>query len=226
MVQRPVRDVDPEVVVDAVKRGVEATGYNEFSLLSLSCSDWLSLPAVGLRIKNELADSNVGLSLGSQRADKFTKDIANIMGGMRKPGLTFAAEAGTERLRTVINKDLTYEELERGVKTAYNEGWASVKLYFMLGLPTETDEDLIGIADTIWRLQRSCRAKGRRRVAFNVTLSTFTPKPWTPFQWHTVSTEEVLRKQKVLKKAMSKLGGVCFLVAPVSYPRHLCSASY
>jgi radical SAM superfamily enzyme YgiQ (UPF0313 family) len=143
MVQRPVRDVDPEVVVETVKRGVKATGYNEFSLLSLSCSDWLSLPAVGLRIKNELADSNVGLSLGSQRADKFTKDIANIMGGMRKPGLTFAAEAGTERLRKVINKDLTYEELERAVKTAYSEGWASVKLYFMLGLPTETDEDLV-----------------------------------------------------------------------------------
>jgi radical SAM family uncharacterized protein/radical SAM-linked protein len=200
MVQRPARDVEPDRVVEAVRRGVERTGYNEFSLLSLSCSDWLSLPAVGLRLKNELADHNISLSLGSQRVDRFDENIARVAGGLRKSGLTFAPEAGTQRMRDVINKGLTDAELLRGVVTAYEQGWQSVKLYFLIGLPAETDADVMGIANTIRCLQRRCRAPGRRRLALTVTISNFTPKPWTPFQWHTVSADDFRRKQRMLRR--------------------------
>lgn len=205
MVQRPARDVDPDTVIDTVKKGVEATGYNEFSLLSLSCSDWLSLPSVGIQLKNELKKENqaISLSLGSQRVDRFDENIVNVVGGLRKSGLTFAPEAGTQRMRDVINKGLTNEDLARGVKLAYDAGYQNVKLYFMINLPSETDDDVRGIADTIKWLQRICRAQGRRRLSFNVTVSTFTPKSWTPFQWHSTATEEVKRKQSMLKKALS-----------------------
>lgn len=199
MVQRPARDVDPQVVVQAVKDGIEKTGYNEFSLLSLSCSDWLSLPSVGIRLKNELADQNISLSLGSQRIDRFDENIAAVAGGFRKSGLTFAPEAGTQRMRDVINKGLTDDDLIRGVKTAYEQGWQGVKLYFLIGLPGETDEDVLAIARTVKYLQAQCRSRSRRQLAINVTISSFTPKPWTPFQWHSVSQLEFVRKQGLLK---------------------------
>lgn len=200
MVQRPARDVEPERVVEAVKKGVSASGYNEFSLLSLSCSDWLSLPSVGLQLKNELQEHNISLSLGSQRVDRFDENIARVAGGLRKSGLTFAPEAGTQRMRDAINKGLTDAELLRGVKTAYDQGWQSVKIYFLIGLPGETDADVMGIANTIRVLQKKCRAQGRRRLALTVTVSNLTPKPWTPYQWHTVSSEDFRRKQNMLKR--------------------------
>jgi radical SAM superfamily enzyme YgiQ (UPF0313 family) len=121
--------------VEAIEQGMRATGYNEFSLLSLSCSDYLSLPAVGMEIKNRLKDENISLSLPSQRVDRFDENIANILGGTRQAGLTFAPEAGTQRMRDIVNKGLTNEELLRGVKTAFEQGWDKVKLYFMIGLP-------------------------------------------------------------------------------------------
>jgi len=204
-INRPARDVDPEVVKDAVVKGVTESGYREFSLLSLSCSDWLALPSTGVKIKNELRDYNVTLSLPSQRVDRFDENIAHIMAdGQRKSGMTFAPEAGTQRMRDVINKGLTNEELLRGVKTAYENGWQQVKLYFMIGLPGETDEDVIGIAETIKWLQRECRSPGRQRVSINVTISNFTPKTHTPFQWHSVSTSEFIRKQKLKKSDLKK----------------------
>jgi radical SAM superfamily enzyme YgiQ (UPF0313 family) len=122
MLTRPARDVDPDTVVDAIETGMRKTGYNEFSLLSLSCSDYLALPAVGVEIKNRLKDENISLSLPSQRVDRFDENIANIIGGTRLTGLTFAPEAGTQRMRDVINKGLTNEELLKGVKTAYEQG--------------------------------------------------------------------------------------------------------
>lgn len=199
MLTRPARDVEPEAVVDTIAKGMKATGYNEFSLLSLSCSDYLSLPTVGMEIKNRLRDSNVSLSLPSQRVDRFDENIANIIGGTRTSSLTFAPEAGTQRMRDVVNKGLTNEELLRGVKTAYDQGWDKVKLYFMIGLPGETDVDVIGIADTVRWLQRECQGHRRRPLTINLTISNFTPKPHTPFQWHSVSTTEFERKQQLLK---------------------------
>ncbi len=207
MLTRPARDVEPEKVVAAIEQGMRATGYNEFSLLSLSCSDYLSLPAVGMEIKNRLKDENVSLSLPSQRVDRFDENIANILGGTRQGGLTFAPEAGTQRLRDIVNKGLTNEELLRGVKTAADAGWDKIKLYFMIGLPGETDADVLGIAETVAWLQRECRAQGRR-LNFNLTISNFTPKPHTPFQWHSVSTNEFERKQRLLKQEFRWIKGV------------------
>lgn len=202
------RDVAPEQVIDAVEKGMRATGYNEFSLLSLSCSDYLALPAVGMEIKNRLKDENISLSLPSQRVDRFDENIANIIGGTRKGGLTFAPEAGTQRMRDIVNKGLTNEELLRGVRTAHEQGWDKIKLYFMIGLPGETDVDVVGIADTIRWLRRECSNPGRRRLDFNVTISNFTPKPHTPFQWHSVSTSEFRRKQDLLRAEFRYVKGV------------------
>ncbi|MEC4983276.1 MAG: TIGR03960 family B12-binding radical SAM protein [Oscillatoria sp. PMC 1068.18] len=208
MLTRPATDVEPTKVVEAIEKGMRETGYNEFSLLSLSCSDYLSLPAVGMEIKNRLKNDNISLSLPSQRVDRFDENIAKIIGGTRQSGLTFAPEAGTQRMRDIINKGLTNEELLRGVKTAWEQGWDKIKLYFMIGLPGETDADVIGIAETIRWLRRECTANGRKRLNFTVTVSNFTPKPHTPFQWHSVSTYEFLRKQELLRNEFRRLKGV------------------
>ncbi|QDL07643.1 B12-binding domain-containing radical SAM protein [Brasilonema octagenarum UFV-E1] len=208
MLTRPARDVEPQKVVEAIDSGMRQTGYNEFSLLSLSCSDYLSLPAVGMEIKNRLKDENISLTLPSQRVDRFDENIANILGGVRQGGLTFAPEAGTQRMRDIVNKGLTNEELLRGVKTAWEQGWDKIKLYFMIGLPGETDADVLGIAETVSWLKRECRAKGRRPLSFNLTISNFTPKPHTPFQWHSVSTAEFKRKQELLRQAFRRFKDV------------------
>ncbi|WP_405196679.1 TIGR03960 family B12-binding radical SAM protein, partial [Zarconia navalis] len=208
MLTRPARDVEPEKVVEAIESGMRKTGYNEFSLLSLSCSDYLALPAVGMEIKNRLKDENISLSLPSQRVDRFDDNIADILGGNRQPSLTFAPEAGTQRLRDIVNKGLTNEELLRGVKTAYDRGWNKVKLYFMIGLPGETDVDVVGIAETVRWLQQECYAKGRKRLSVTLTISNFTPKPHTPFQWHSVSTSEFERKQELLRSEFRRMRGV------------------
>lgn len=208
MLTRPARDVEPNQVIEAIEQGMRATGYNEFSLLSLSCSDYLALPAVGVEVKNRLKHENVSLSLPSQRVDRFDENIAHIIGGMRQSTLTFAPEAGTQRMRDIINKGLTNEELLRGVKTAYEQGWDRVKLYFMIGLPGETDADVLGIADTMRWLQQECRMRGRKPISFNVTISNFTPKPHTPFQWHSVSTSEFRRKQELLRQEFRTIRGL------------------
>ena len=208
MLTRPATDVEPEKVVDAIEKGMRATGYNEFSLLSLSCSDYLALPAVGMEIKNRLQEENISLSLPSQRVDRFDDNIADIIGGLRKSGLTFAPEAGTQRMRDVVNKGLTNEELLRGIQTAVARGWSKVKLYFMIGLPGETDVDVIGIVDTVRWLRRECSQISNKRLNFNITISNFTPKPHTPFQWHSVSTSEFLRKQELLKSEFRRVRGI------------------
>ena len=208
MLTRPATDVEPEKVVEAIEQGMRATGFNEFSLLSLSCSDYLALPAVGMEIRNRLKNENISLSLPSQRVDRFDENIANIIGGTRKSGLTFAPEAGTQRMRDVINKGLTNEELLRGIKTAVEQGWNKVKLYFMIGLPGETDVDVIGIVETVKWLRRECREISKKRLNFNITISNFTPKPHTPFQWHSVSTIEFIRKQELLRQEFRTIKGV------------------
>ena len=208
MLTRPARDVEPEAVIDAIETGIRQTGYNEFSLLSLSCSDYLALPAVGLEIRNRLKNENIALTLPSQRVDRFDENIANILGGTRQGSLTFAPEAGTQRLRDVINKGLTNEELLRGIKTAVEQGWDKVKLYFMIGLPGETDVDVLGIVETVQWLRQECRLPQRRALNFNLTISNFTPKPHTPFQWHSVSTSEFRRKQDLLRQAFKGVRGV------------------
>ncbi len=206
MLTRPARDAEPEAVVEAVEEGMRRTGYSDFSLLSLSCSDYLALPAVGVELRNRLAEQNVSLTLPSQRVDRFDDTIAHILGGTRKGGLTFAPEAGTQRLRDIVNKGLSDAELLSGIRTAMQNGYRKVKLYFMIGLPGETDSDVLGIADTCRNLQQQCRDLGR--LELNLTISNFTPKPHTPFQWHSVSSEELRRRQQVLRSALRQLRGL------------------
>ena len=206
MLTRPARDVEPEAVIEAVETGMKQTGYSDFSLLSLSCSDYLALPAVGVELRNRLADQNVTLQLPSQRVDRFDDDIAHILGGTRQAGLTFAPEAGTQRLRDIVNKGLTDDDLLNGIRTAMQNGYRKVKLYFMIGLPGETDADVLGIAETCVMLQQRCRDLGRLNL--NITISNFTPKPHTPFQWHSVSTEEFQRRQELLRGALKRLRGL------------------
>ncbi|MCP9776085.1 TIGR03960 family B12-binding radical SAM protein [Cyanobium sp. WAJ14-Wanaka] len=206
MLTRPARDVEPEAVIEAVEEGMRQTGYSDFSLLSLSCSDYLALPAVGVELRNRLADKNVSLTLPSQRVDRFDQNIAHILGGTRKAGLTFAPEAGTQRLRDIVNKGLTDAELLRGVRTAMENGYRKLKLYFMVGLPGESDADVLGIAHTCRELQRQCLDLGR--LELNLTISNFTPKPHTPFQWHSVSTVEFRRRQELLRQALRQLRGL------------------
>ncbi len=206
MLTRPARDVPPKEIIKAVEDGMKKTGYSDFSLLSLSCSDYLALPAVGVELKNKLANHNVSLQLPSQRVDRFTDDIAHILGGSRKSGLTFAPEAGSQRLRDIINKGLTDNDLINGIRKAMANGYRKIKLYFMIGLPGERDEDVLGIASTCEMLQKKCIDLGRLKLT--LTISNFTPKPHTPFQWHSVSTSEFVRRQKLLKNQLRLLKDV------------------
>jgi radical SAM-linked protein len=161
---------------------------------------------VGVELRNRLADKNVSLTLPSQRVDRFDENIAHILGGTRKGGLTFAPEAGSQRLRDIVNKGLTDAELLAGIRTAMTSGYRKVKLYFMIGLPGETDADVLGIADTCRALQQQCSDLGR--LELNLTISNFTPKPHTPFQWHSVSTGEFRRRQELLRGALRQLRGI------------------
>ena len=206
MLTRPARDVDPNEVINTVEEGMKKTGYSDFSLLSLSCSDYLALPSVGVEIKNRLAKQNVSLQLPSQRIDRFDDDIAHILGGNRKSGLTFAPEAGSQRLRDVINKGLTDFDLLQGIRKAMENGYRKVKLYFMIGLPSETDEDVLAIASTCLWLQNETRNLGHLKL--NITISNFTPKPHTPFQWHSVSQLELERRQSLLKEKLRTLKSI------------------
>ncbi len=206
MLTRPARDVEPKEVIKAVHKGMNKTGYSDFSLLSLSCSDYLALPAIGMELRNQLADKQITLQLPSQRIDRFDDNIAHILGGTRQAGLTFAPEAGTQKLRNIINKGLTDADLLNGIRTAMRNNYKKVKLYFMIGLPGETNQDVIGIANTCKMLQEQCRDIGNLKI--NLTISNFTPKPHTPFQWHSVSTMEFHEKQNILKKALRNLHGI------------------
>ncbi|WP_269621843.1 TIGR03960 family B12-binding radical SAM protein [Prochlorococcus marinus] len=203
MLTRPARDVAPEEIVTAVETGMKKTGYSDFSLLSLSCSDYLSLPQVGVELRNKLGDKNITLQLPSQRIDRFDDNIAHILGGSRKAGLTFAPEAGSQRLRDIINKGLTNADLLNGIRKAMEHKYKKVKLYFMIGLPGETDEDIKDIAATCHWLQDECKDFGR--LYLNLTISNFTPKPHTPFQWHSVSSLELQRRQELLKLEFQNL---------------------
>jgi radical SAM family uncharacterized protein len=201
MIYRPVRERLPEDVKRQIENSLKATGYENVSLLSLSSSDYNGIEELIDGISGLLDCRRIGLSLPSLRLDSFSEEIAYIARKTRKSGLTFAPEAGTERLRRVINKKITEDDLIRSVEIALQYGWRSLKLYFMLGLPTETDEDILAIAsltDTI--LQYS-----KKRLSLNITLSTFVPKPFTPFQWEAQdSREEIQRKLDILKPLLKR----------------------
>jgi radical SAM family uncharacterized protein len=194
MITRPVRERSIEVIGAMVQRGIEATGLEEVGLLSLSSSDHSEIADITRQLADRYEGSNVSLSLPSTRVDAFNVDLANELSrNGRRSGLTFAPEGGTERMRKVINKMVTEDDLIRTVATAYSHGWRQVKLYFMCGLPTETDEDVLAIADVAKRVIATGREiSGRRDIRCTVSIGGFVPKPHTPFQWTAQSDHETV----------------------------------
>ena len=198
---RPVRERSAEKLRSLARQLVDNTGYDEMSLTSLSSADYSHLGELVDQLLADFREEKVSFSLPSLRIDSFSIELAHKMQQVRKSGLTFAPEAGTQRLRDVINKGVTEENLLEAVSAAYRQGWKAVKLYFMMGLPTETDEDIIGIAELAKKVvDRYTEIKGRRGVKVNISVSCFVPKAFTPFQWFGQnSLAEFERKQQLLK---------------------------
>jgi len=201
---RPVRERTPETLLKIAKELVDSTGYSEISLTSLSSADYSCLPVVVQSLIDELKEQGVSISLPSLRIDSFSIELAQKLQQVRKSGLTFAPEAGTQRLRDVINKGVTEKNLEDAVSAAFKAGWSTVKLYFMMGLPTETDEDVLGIAKLAYRvLELYKEITGRRGAKVTISVACFVPKPHTPFQWFGQDmAAEFERKQRLLKEKL------------------------
>lgn len=203
-IYRPVREKSADTVNRQAKALCESTGYDEISMSSLSTSDYTELEPLLNKMLCWTEPNEISLALPSLRVDNFSKELLEKINHVRKSGLTFAPEAGTQRLRDVINKNVTEEEIFRTCKTAFEGGYTAVKLYFMLGLPTETDEDLEGIAalgqkiiDLFYSLPE--RPKGKS-PSVSISVSTFVPKPFTPFQFEPqIGKEEIERRQRHLK---------------------------
>lgn len=207
MTYRPVRERTPDQIVSAVMRGLEKTGYDEVSLTSLSTTDHSCCPEVLSRLNRRLADTGIRISIPSQRLDSFGIDMALQVAGEKKGGLTFAPEAGSQRLRDVINKNVTEDDLERATRAAFEAGWRRVKLYFMMGLPGETDEDIVAIAnlaDRTYEIAREVVPPAQRGgVSVSISCSVFIPKAATPFQWCAQTPDdEVKRRQQLLLRSV------------------------
>lgn len=206
-VYRPIRAKKPETLV---RQGIEAlrnTGYQDLTLLSLSTSDYRPLPGLCDGLLEYCEPRSIGLSLPSLRADNFSMELMEKLQKVRKSGLTFAVEGGSQRLRDAINKNVTEEDLLHTCAIAFAGGWNSVKLYYMLGLPTETDEDIVGIAEMANQVLRCWRqhAKNKNRgVKITISTSCFIPKPHSPFQWEAqIPVEEYLRRVNLLRSSLT-----------------------
>ncbi len=206
-VYRPVRCRSKDLLVQYGQEACRASGYQEMTLSSLSTSDYRDLTGLCDGLEPFCREQHVNLSLPSLRADTFSMELMQRLQRGRKAGLTFAPEAGTQRLRDAINKNLTEEDLQQSLRTAFSGGWNSVKLYFMLGLPTETDEDILGIArmaDHVVRCWRENASNKNRGLRVTVSTSWFVPKPFTPFQWEAqIPLEEYERRGKLLRGAIT-----------------------
>ncbi|MCX7831988.1 MAG: TIGR03960 family B12-binding radical SAM protein [Actinobacteria bacterium] len=202
---RPVREVSPERIISTAKELLLNTGFEELGFVSLSTSDYTALTEVLDELSDFCAERKITISLPSLRMDSFYVELAKKVSTGKKATLTFAPEAGSERLRKVINKNISDEEIENALKAAFENGFQKIKLYFMIGLPTETREDLEGIAEMIYLAKRLSKkhlpASLRGKLRLNVSVSTFVPKPHTPFQWERqVSPEEASRKAETLRQ--------------------------
>ena len=203
-IYRPVREKSPEVINNQAKCLCEATGYDEISLSSLSTSDYTHIEPLLNQLLEWTNDKNVSLALPSLRIDNFSKELIEKISAIRKSGLTFAPEAGTQRLRDVINKNINEEEIIKSCKMAFSSGYTAVKLYFMLGLPTETDEDLLGITklgqkivDEYYHMEN--RPKGKS-VNVSISVSSFVPKPFTPFEFEPQDTVDTIKRKQMFLK--------------------------
>ena len=200
---RPVRRKNPDVLYRQAVETLRNSGHNEVTLSSLSTSDYRGLKELTDQMIPYCEGSHISLSVPSLRADNFSRELMEKLQAVRKSGLTFAPEAGTQRLRDVINKNLTEEEILTTCTQAFQGGWSNVKLYFMLGLPTETDEDVLGIAELVYKIICAWKEHGtakKRGLRVHVATAYFVPKPHTPFQWEQqITPQEYLRRCKLLK---------------------------
>jgi len=198
MVYRPVRERNKETILNLAKESLKSTGHEELSLLSLSTSDHSCFEPLVTDLMHYCEERRISLSLPSLRLDNFSFQILGQIQKVRKSGLTFAPEAGTQRLRDVINKGITEKDIMASMEKAIRMGWNNLKLYFMVGLPTETIEDLDGIIQltkNILFLNREIRGPKGSRFRITISISNFVPKPFTPFQWVSQDTEDMLRKK-------------------------------
>ncbi len=199
---RPVRERSPENILKMAQKGISESGWDEMSLVSLSTADHSCVEKITEMLSEEFSDKNVAISLPSLRADRFSVNLAENVGETSRTGFTFAPETGSQRLRNVLNKSIKNEELYRAVEVAYRSGWDLVKLYFMIGLPTETDDDVQSIVDMARRVNEiGKRAGGNKRV--NVSVGCHVPKSHTPFQWDGFEDMESLKgKIELLKSSV------------------------
>lgn len=209
MIYRPVREKSVDTLLEQAKTLVKASGHEEISLLSLSTNDYTCFETLADNLLNEFASKGINLSLPSLRIDAFSLELMSKIQSVRKSSVTFAPEAGTQRLRDVINKNLSEEEILNGCKLLFDGGWNRVKLYFMMGLPTETEEDLKAIGQLADKIVNKYFEipKEERKKPVTVVLSTscFVPKPFTPFQWAAQDTADMfIQKQKVVKSSITR----------------------
>jgi radical SAM family uncharacterized protein len=214
MIYRPVRERTQSLIQESVEAQLENTGYDEVSLLSLSTGDYSGVEVLVMRLMEYCKRENVSLSIPSLRLDSFSFGILEEIRKYKKSGLTFAPEAGSQRLRNVINKTISEEDILTAVEEAVNRGWNHIKFYFMIGLPTETQEDIDAIVSVTKRAMQTARAaqkKEKRSFTLSVSVSNFVPKPHTPFQWVAQDDqEELLRKNLYLKEHIGGIKGVNF----------------
>ena len=208
-IYRPIREKSPDKLVEQAIELINNTGYDELSLTSLSSSDYSKFNELADKLLDITESKKVNLALPSLRVDNFSVDLMNRIQKVRKSGLTFAPEAGTQRLRDIINKNVTEQDLLNTASLAFSNGWSNIKLYFMTGLPFETLEDVLGIADLANKVAKIYYSLGtdkkRKPVRVTVSTSIFVPKPFTPFQWQgQEKMDSVIEKQNALKGAVGK----------------------
>ncbi len=207
IIYRPYRERSAETVKGLLEGSLSCTGYDELSLASLSSGDYSDIQPLIIELMEKYRDSRISVSLPSLRVGTLTPEMIRAIAGTRKTGFTLAPEAGTERLRRVINKPVSDQDLMEAAETIFRSGWNTIKLYFMIGLPTETDQDLDGIIRITNELAGIGKRASRRPVQINVSVSTFVPKPHTPFQWHgQAPIGEIRRKQAYLEKGLKRRG--------------------
>jgi radical SAM family uncharacterized protein len=207
VIYRPVRERPPKEVLDTVDEILASTGYDEIALLSLSSTDYSQIKPLMRALTSRHRDQPIAISLPSLRTDSFSVELAKMLQERRKTSLTFAPEAGSQRLRDVINKKVTEEDLLDTAEAAYSSGWQRIKLYFMVGLPTETMEDVATIVDLVKKVRAVGRQHQGRKTQVSVSVATFVPKPQTPFQWMPLLDEANLEERlALLRKSLRSKG--------------------
>jgi radical SAM superfamily enzyme YgiQ (UPF0313 family) len=207
MIYRPLRERSRDQVCETAKAILDHTGYDEIGLVSLSSAEHSQIKGIVQDLIGENRQPPLSVTLPSLRTDTFSVELAQLFQGVRRSGLTFAPEAGSQRLRDVINKKVTEQDLLRTAEAAYANQWQRIKLYFMIGLPTETDQDVLAIVDLVKAVLRVGYQYHRKRANVSVTVSTLVPKPHTPFQWQPLIDDQTLqRRHRILKERLRGRG--------------------